>query len=133
MLGDDIGAGIDQGDSSLFFGSWVIPGIGPEDFDLYVRVDALRAQGKGIDAADYFRDRERCYITDDVGFCFFTGNDTCDIAGFVHTAEVVAYVGGCFEAGAVQEGNVGVFFRDVDRRVHITKAGGEDNFVALGS
>lgn len=50
MLSDDIGTGIDQCDSSLFFGSWIIPGIGPEDFDLYVRVDALRAQGKGIDA-----------------------------------------------------------------------------------
>lgn len=54
MLSDDIGTGIDQCDSALFFGSWIIPGIGPEDFDLYVRVDALRAQGKGIDAADYF-------------------------------------------------------------------------------
>mgnify|MGYP000037234413 CR=1 FL=1 len=110
MLSDDIGTGIDQCDSSLFFGSWIIPGIGPEDFDLYVRVDALRAQGKGIDAADYFRDRERCYITNNVGFCFFTGNDTCDIAGFVHTAEVVATLGAVLKPEQCRKVMSGYFF-----------------------
>ena len=133
MLGNNVGPGIDQSDCCLFFSSGIIPGIGPEDFDLHVGIDALRTQSEGVDAADDFRDRESSHIADDIGFCFLTGNDACDVTGFVHTAEVVAYVGSRFETGAVQESNVGIFFGDVDRRVHIAKAGGKDHFVALGS
>ena len=64
-------------------------------------------------------------------FGLFARNNAGYVARFIHAAKVGANVGRGFKTGAVQEGNIREFFCYVNGGVHITEAGGEDDFVAL--
>ena len=131
MLSNNVGTEINQGQAGLFFACRIIPGVGPDNFYFRIWVNGANAKGESINAADNFRNRESCNITDYVALGLFAGNDTGQIAGFVHTAEIGSYIRSCFVAGAMQKSNIRIFFCYVDCWVHETEAGGKDDFVAL--
>ena len=68
---------------------------------------------------------------DGVGLGLLAGNHTGQVAGFIHTAKVSAYVWRCFVAGAMQESDIRILFSYINSWVHIAEAGSKDNFISL--
>jgi len=131
MLGDDVGAGVQQRHRGLFLLGGIIPGIGPDHLDLGLRVHRADPDRERIDAAHDFRNRERRDIADHIALGLFAGDDSRQIPGLIHPAKVGPHVGRRFEAGAVHKRDIRIFFGDIDRGVHIAKTGGKDDFGAL--
>ena len=128
---DDVSAVVDQGLSRCRFLSRVEPGEDPDDFDFNVGVVLLGLKHEGVDATDYFRDRERSDVTDLVGLGDVRGDVALNHAAFVETATVGRDVFvGADVAGGVLELNVRVVAGDFVGRVHETEGGGEDQVVA---
>ena len=98
VLSYNVGTEINQSQSSLFFTSWIVPGIGPNNFNFGIWIDRTNTKSESIDAAYNFRNWESCNITNYVALSLFAGNDTGQIAGFIHAAEISTYIGSCFVA-----------------------------------
>ena len=128
---DDVSAVVDQGLSRCRFLSRVEPGEDPDDFDFNVGVVLLGLKHEGVDATDYFRDRERSDVTDLVGLGDVRGDVALNHAAFVETATVGRDVFvGADVAGGVLELNVRVVASNFVGRIHEAERGGEDQVVA---
>ena len=93
-------------------------------------IDGLRAEHRGVDAGDDFRDRERADIAEHAGLRHLAGDDALDVAALVEPAGIGRHVLVALVAGGVLEMHVGIFLRDLQRRVHVAERGGEDQLVA---
>ena len=87
MLGDHIGAAIEQrfGGQALVLG--VEPGVGPDDLDGGGRVGGAHAEGEGVDAADYFRNREGGDVAQVAAGAHLAGEPAGDVARLLDLAE----------------------------------------------
>ncbi len=131
MLGDDVAAGVEQGLGRVLLQGRVVPGLGPDHADLGFGVGLAHAQGEGVDAADDLGDGEGGHVAQDVGLGHGPGHQPGEVAGLVHAAEVGSDVFGALEPGAVLEDHVRELPGDLDDRVHVAEAGGEDQVEAF--
>ena len=130
MLHDHVGALVEQGLGGVGFLAGVEPRVHPDDLDLDVGIDGLRAEHRGVDAHDDFRDRERADIAEHAGLRHLAGDDALDVAALVEPAVIDRHVLVALEAGGVLEMHVGIFLRDLQRRIHVAERGGKDQLVA---
>ena len=128
--GQDIGTDVKQAVGGIPLGTRVEPGLGPDDAHFGVRVDAFDPQGKGVDAADNFWDREGGNVADDVLLGHLAGDDPGQVAWFIHAAEVGADIVSGLVAGAVHEDDLRVALGNIDGGIHVAEAGGENQVVA---
>ena len=130
MLHDHVGALIEQRLGGVSFLAGVEPGVRPDDLDLDVGIDGLRAEDGGVDAHDDFRDRERADVAEHAGLRHLAGDDALNVAALVEPAVIDRHVLVALEAGGVLEMHVGIFLRHLQRRIHVAERGGEDQLVA---
>jgi hypothetical protein len=64
VLRQDVDPLVEQCLGGVAFLGGIVPGIGPHDLDLDVRVHGLRAEEVGVDARHHLRDREGADIAD---------------------------------------------------------------------
>ena len=130
MLHDDIGALVEQCLGGVGFLAGIEPGIHPDDLDLDVRIDALRADHGGVDAGDNFRNRERADIAEHAGLRHLGRDLALDVAALVPARRIGRHVLVALVAGSVLEMHVRVFLRDLQRRIHVAEGRREDQLVA---
>ena len=109
----------------------IVPGIGPDDLHLEVRIDRLRAQHEGVDAGDDFRDREGHDVARRAGLRHL-GRDLADhVAALVELGIVGRHVFGSLVAGGVLELHVRKLGGNLQRRLHEAEGGREDDVAAV--
>lgn len=130
MLGDHVASSVEQG-----VGCIVSRRIfGRADIDPGVLVDALYAEGKGVDAADNLRAPAALSgdIANFVAFGFHPCRNAGKIAGLIDAAgiavEIFAVV---FKAGALGKNNVRVLGGEPFHRFRVAGAGAEDDVAAF--
>ena len=132
MLGDDVGALVDQGLGGVRLLARIIPGVDPDHLDLGVGVDLAHGQGERVDAANHLGDREGADIADDVGLGHVAGDGAEHRPALVEARQIGRDVIGALVAGRVLELHVLELLGDLDGRVHEAEGGGEDQVVAVG-
>ena len=90
VLHDHVGALVEQRLGGVGFLAGVEPGVHPDDLDLDVRIDRLRAEHRGVDARDHFRDRERGDVAEHAGLRHLGGDHALDVAALVEAAGIGA-------------------------------------------
>ena len=130
VLHDHVGALVEQRLGGVGFLAGIEPGVHPDDLDLDVGIDGLRAEHRGVDAHDDFGDRERADIAEHAGLRHLAGDHALDVTAFVEPAVIDRHVLVFLEAGGVLEMHVRIFLGDLQRRVHVAERGGEDQLVA---
>ena len=120
--------------SSALAASASLPGsnqvLTPDDLHLDVRIDALRAQHRRIDAGDHLWNRERADIAEHAGLRHFRGDLALDVAALIPARRIGRHVLVALVAGRMFEMHIGIFPGDLQRRVHVAEGGGEDQLVA---
>jgi hypothetical protein len=71
-----------------------------------------------------------CHIAEGVVLGHPAGDQSGEVFGLVHPAEIRSYVRGRFEPRAVHEDRFRVLLGDIDGGVHVPEAGGEDEVVS---
>ena len=130
MLHDDVGALVDQRLGGVGFLAGIEPGVRPDDLDLDVGIDRLRAEHGGVDAGDHFRNRERGDIAEHARFRHLGGDDALDVAALIEPPRIGRHVLVALVAGGVLEMHVRVFLGDLQRRLHVAERRREDQLVA---
>ncbi len=130
MLNHDVCTLVNQGLGSIAFLARIIPGVGPNDFDLHVRVNRPCAHHEGVDTTDNFRDREGADIANNVRLGHFTGDHTSNITAFIETCGIGRQVVGTLVTGCMFEFDIRELLGNFFGRVHETERGGEDQVVA---
>ena len=131
VLQQNVCARVDQGLSGLRLFGGIKPGVDPNDFGFDLGVDALRAEREGIDVAQHFRNREGAHEAERAGFAHLASDHACQIGVLVEASVIDAHVVGGFVAGGMLEFHIGEVFGDFEHRLHVAKAGGENDLVAL--
>ena len=88
MLDQNVGALVEQGLGGIGLLAGVEPCVHPDNLDLDVGIDRLRAEHGGVDAHDDFRDRERTDIAEYAGFRHLAGNNALDVTALVEPAVI---------------------------------------------
>ena len=127
MLGDDVGALADQHLGRVRLLAGVEPRAHPDDLQLEVGVDGLRAQQEGVDAADHLRDRERGDVARDPALRHPRRDLADDVASLVEARRIRGHVVGPLVARGVLELHVREVPGHLDGRLHVAERGGEDD------
>src|SRR5580692_134126 len=106
------------------------PAVYPDDLDLHVRIDRLRAKHRRVDVGDDLGDRKRDDVADHARLRDLGCDLALDVAPFIEAGGIGAHILRALEAGGVFEEHVRVFVRHLYRRVHEAERGGEDELVA---
>src|SRR5690606_18849787 len=130
VLEDYVHALVDQRVGGIGFLARIEPGVDPDDLDLGARVVLVQRQLDGVDVADDLRNREGGDVADLLGLGHLRREEAADVATLVGAGQVGADVLRLLVAGGVLEGDVGELLGDLDRRVHVTEGGGEDQVIA---
>ena len=130
VLGDHVGALVDQRLGGVGFLGGVVPGRGPDDLGLEVRVHLAGGEVEGVDAHHHFRDREGGDIARLAGLRHVAGDGAEHRAALVEARIVGGDVLGAHIAGRVFEMQLRELLGDLDRRVHEAEGGCEDQLVA---
>ena len=131
VLQDYVSALFDQNGGSFGFFCWIEPSVGPNDFELDVRVNFARMQECRVDATDNFRDREGRNVAHNVAFGHVTGNVSLDRAAFIEACGICGYVIGTLVTSCVLELHIREIGSDVDCLIHITKGSCKDQVGTL--
>ena len=130
VLHDHVGALIDQRLGGVGFLARIEPLADPDDLDLDVRIDGLRADHRRVDAGDHFRDRHRADVAHDARLRHLGRDHALDVAALVEAARIGREVFLALVSGGVLEHEIGIFLRHLHGRVHEPERGGEDQLVA---
>ena len=132
MLGDDVGAALDQRHGGLLLGRRIVPGERPDDLDGRRRVDRTGAEGEGVEAGDHGGDRLGGDEADLVGLGHRAGDHPGEIAAVPELAvEIEDVVGRRDGRGDAEEELVGILLGDLLGERLIAERGREDHVVAL--
>ena len=128
MLCDDIAPGIQQRLCSLAFACGVIPAVGIGDDHLNIRVDRLRAQREGVDAAVALGIGERGHIPKLTRLGFHCRSDARQISRLIDAAEIVGEVGIVgIDARRMQEVDIGVLLCSLLHKLAKSEAVAKDD------
>ena len=130
VLGDDVDALVEQRLGGVAFLGRVHPGVDPDDLELEVGVDRLRAEHERVDAHDHFGDREGDDVAGGAGLRQLGRDLPDDVAALVEAGVIGGDVRRGLEAGGVLEHHVRILRGHLDRRIHEAERGGEDQLVA---
>ena len=126
VLQHDVRSLFNQNLRGIRFFCGVKPGVGPDDFELHIRVYLARMNKGRVDPADHFRNREGPDVAHDIRLGHFPSDMALNGATFVKTRRIRRNVIGTFVAGGVFKLHVREFASDVDRWVHIPEGRGKD-------
>ena len=123
-----------QGDGGALFLIQVKPSVGYFYIDFGVFIHALNTEGKCVDTTgDLGVAASLCgNIADLVAFGFQAGCNAGEITSLIDAAEIIVEVFTIIlVAGAVQELDLGKLLGHFDHRIHVAKAGANNQTVAL--
>ena len=131
VLEQHVRAAIDQRGRGFRFFWRVKPAIDPDHLGLDLGVAALRAQGKAIDVADHFGNRDRRDHAQRVGLGHLAGDHAGHVGAFIGAAVVGAHVRGRLVASGMLELDTVVVGSNLEHGLHVAKRGAENQLIAL--
>ena len=121
----------DQRVRGVHFLTRIIPGVGPHDGHLHVRINALGTQRVSVDSLKHLGNRHGGHVTQMSGLAHGSGEFAREITGLIKARVVVAVVGSGLVSGAVFKLYVRKLLGYLECRIHVREARGKDDLVAL--